>query len=108
MSDSLGQAVDILLADIAGKASDDPVSSYTAKLLANGTSLCAKKLGEEGVELALALVAGTKAEIASEAADLIYHLAVALKSAAVSGEEVAAVLAHRRGISGLDEKASRG
>lgn len=107
MTETIGTALDILMCDIADKASSDPTSSYTAKLLAAGPTFCAKKLGEEGVELALAIAGGTKDEVANEAADLFYHVAVALRAAGVSGQDVAAVLAKRRGVSGLDEKAAR-
>ena len=107
MSHSLGEALDQLLADIDAKAKSDPTTSYTATLLSQGASSCAKKLGEEGVELALALAAGTEAEIANEAADLLYHLGVALTSRGLDATIVADVLAARRGQSGLAEKASR-
>jgi phosphoribosyl-ATP pyrophosphohydrolase len=107
MTDTLGTALDTLMADVTTKASGDPIASYTAKLLAAGPTYCAKKLGEEGVELALAIAGGTKDEVANEAADLLYHMAVAFKAAGVTGEEIASVLANRRGVSGLDEKASR-
>lgn len=108
MTKTLGAALDTLLGDVEAKSGDDPTTSYTAKLLAAGPSFCAKKLGEEGVELALAIVGGSKDEIASEAADLLYHMAVALKIAGVRGQDVALVLAKRRGISGIEEKAARG
>jgi phosphoribosyl-ATP pyrophosphohydrolase len=108
MTDTLGHAIDHLLCDVARKANDSSATSYTAKLLAGGPALCAKKLGEEGVETALAVAASDKVETAKEAADLLYHLAVALTSVGVSGDEVAAVLTARRGVSGLEEKASRG
>ncbi|MFN8732272.1 MAG: hypothetical protein ACK5ZD_03805 [Hyphomonadaceae bacterium] len=49
MSDTLGQALDQLLADVAVKAAADPSQSYTAKLLQGGPVLCCKKLGEECV-----------------------------------------------------------
>ena len=52
--------------------------SYTAKLFANGTSRIAQKVGEEGVELALASVAGQREDIVYEASDLVYHLLVLL------------------------------
>lgn len=107
MTDTLGHALDQLLSDVANKANDSAATSYTAKLLAGGPMLCAKKLGEEGVETALAIASGDQAETAKEAADLLYHLAVALHAVGVSGGDVAAVLAGRRGVSGLDEKASR-
>lgn len=107
MTDTIGAAIDILMTDVAAKSSSEPTASYTAKLLAAGPAYCAKKLGEEGVELALAIAGGTKDEVANEAADLLYHVAVALCAAGVSGQDVAAVLAKRRGVSGLDEKAAR-
>lgn len=52
--------------------------SYTARLFAEGPTRIAQKVGEEGVELALAGAQGTKKEIISEAADLIYHVLVLL------------------------------
>ena len=107
MNQTLGGAFDILVTDIASKAQSDPSASYTAKLLAAGPAYCAKKLGEEGVELALAVVGGAREDIISEAADLLYHLAVALRVSGVSGEEVAVALEKRRGVSGLEEKAAR-
>jgi phosphoribosyl-ATP pyrophosphohydrolase len=107
MSDTIGMAFDTLVADVAAKTGSNPSSSYTAKLLAAGPAYCAKKLGEEGVELALAVAGGTKDEVANEAADLFYHVAVALAAVGVTGRDVAAVLAQRRGTSGLDEKAAR-
>jgi phosphoribosyl-ATP pyrophosphohydrolase len=107
MSDTLGQALDQLLADVAAKAAADPGQSYTAKLLGGGPGLCAKKLGEEGVEMALAVASGSPMEIAQEAADLLYHLGVALLARGVTGAEIAAVLEARRGTSGLEEKAGR-
>jgi phosphoribosyl-ATP pyrophosphohydrolase/phosphoribosyl-AMP cyclohydrolase len=58
----------------------DTDASYTARLLAAGPVRAAKKLGEEGVETALAVAAGSEAEVAEEAADLLYHLVVALRS----------------------------
>lgn len=107
MSDTLGHALDQLLADVAEKAKADPSQSYTAKLLQGGPVLCGKKLGEEGVETALAIAGGTAEEIAKEAADLLYHLSVGLLARGVTGAEVAAILEARRGTSGLDEKAAR-
>jgi phosphoribosyl-ATP pyrophosphohydrolase len=52
--------------------------SYTARLAAAGTKRIAQKLGEEGVELALAAAVGNKDEIVDEAADLLYHMIVLL------------------------------
>ena len=104
---SLGAAIDALAATIKERAGADPTSSYTAKLLSEGVLKCAKKLGEEGVEAALAAVVGDKPGLAGEAADVLYHLMVTLQAAGVSPDEVAAALAKRKGVSGLDEKAGR-
>ena len=54
--------------------------SYTASLAASGRQRIAQKLGEEGVELALASVAGKREEVVDEAADLVYHLLVLLQT----------------------------
>lgn len=104
---SLGSALDTLLADIAARRGADPDTSWTARLLAAGPAKCAKKVGEEGVELALAVAGESDDAVASEAADLLYHLAVALAVRNVSPEAVARVLASRRGTSGIEERARR-
>ena len=57
---------------------DRPAGSYTAKLADAGTRRMAQKVGEEGVELALAAASGEREDIVAEAADLIYHLLVVL------------------------------
>ena len=107
MNTGLAEAMDQLLDDVAARASASPDASYTAKLLQAGPAACAKKLGEEGVELALAVAAGTEDDVANEAADLLFHLAVALQSRQISPSAIARVLGARRGVSGLTEKANR-
>ncbi|MBG5911262.1 bifunctional phosphoribosyl-AMP cyclohydrolase/phosphoribosyl-ATP diphosphatase HisIE [Providencia stuartii] len=57
----------------------DPESSYTARLYASGTKRIAQKVGEEGVETALAATVNDRAELTNEAADLMYHLLVLLQ-----------------------------
>lgn len=104
---TLGQAIDTLTATIDARAGDDPAQSYTAKLLREGVAKCAKKLGEESVEAAIAAVSGDKAALAGEAADVLYHLLVTLKAAGVAPGVVAAALEKRQGMSGLEEKAGR-
>lgn len=79
----------------ARAAQGDAEASYTARLLARGPVRCAQKLGEEGVETALAVAAGTPEEVASEAADLLYHLLVALRSRGVALADVLDVLGQR-------------
>jgi phosphoribosyl-ATP pyrophosphohydrolase len=81
--------------------------SYTRKLLDKGVAHCAKKLGEEAVETALAAVAEDRERVIAEAADLLYHLLVVLEARDVALSEVEAALARRTGMSGLEEKASR-
>ena len=81
--------------------------SYTRKLLDRGVAQCAKKLGEEAVELALAAVGEDRERVIAEAADLLYHLLVVLEARNIALPEVEAALAERLSRSGLDEKASR-
>lgn len=63
---------------LANRILDDPASSYTARLHDEGVKRIAQKVGEEGVETALAAVAGDQAEFISEVSDLVYHLSVLL------------------------------
>jgi phosphoribosyl-ATP pyrophosphohydrolase len=82
-------------------------TSYTRKLLDKGVAHCAKKLGEEAVETALAAVVEDRESLIGEAADLLYHLMVVLQARGVTLAEVEAALAGRTGQSGLEEKAAR-
>lgn len=82
-------------------------TSYTRQLLDAGPERCARKLGEEAVELVIAAVGQDGAAIEREAADLIYHLLVLLEARGVALADVLAVLEARMGVSGLDEKAAR-
>jgi phosphoribosyl-ATP pyrophosphohydrolase len=99
--------IDRLFETIDSRRGGDPSVSYTAKLLAQGKLKCAKKLGEEAVEAALAAVAEDKPALAKESADVLYHLLVLWASAGIRPDEVYAVLKTRENRSGLDEKASR-
>lgn len=81
--------------------------SYTRKLLDRGVDHCAKKFGEEAIEVAIAAVAEDRDRMIAEAADALYHLLVVLHARGVSLAEVEAVLAERTRQSGLDEKAAR-
>ena len=75
---------------------DNPDSgSYTASLAAAGNQRIAQKVGEEGVELALAAVVENRDEIIDEAADLIYHLLVLLNAQGLELAQVAARLRQR-------------
>jgi phosphoribosyl-ATP pyrophosphohydrolase/phosphoribosyl-AMP cyclohydrolase len=75
---------------------ENPVDdSYTASLVARGPQRIAQKVGEEGVELALASVTGTRDELLNESADLVYHLLVLLNSHGVSLADVVRTLESR-------------
>jgi len=96
-----------LAATIDARAGEDTGKSYTTQLLTKGPSKIAKKMIEEGGEFALALTSEDDAAVASEAADVLYHMLVGLRARGVSLDDVAGVLEAREGTSGLDEKASR-
>jgi phosphoribosyl-ATP pyrophosphohydrolase len=85
----------------------DPQSSYVAKLSSRGRAKIAQKLGEEAVETVIAAMQDDRAEIVSEAADLMFHLCMLLVDAGLTLDDVRAELERREGRSGIDEKASR-
>lgn len=87
--------VDLLQQVIYERHQERPEGSYTTKLFDAGAKRIAQKVGEEGVETALAGAVGDKEELANEAADLIYHLLVLLQANEASISEVCAVLRKR-------------
>lgn len=80
---------------IEQRKGDDPKESYTAHLFSRGTTKMAQKVGEEGVEVALAAVAETKEDLLGECADLFYHTLVLLADQRIELSEVMAVLQQR-------------
>jgi len=80
---------------IASRKNDKPEESYTAHLFSRGTTKIAQKVGEEGVEVALAAVAETKEDLLGECADLFYHSLVLLADQNIDLSEVMAVLQKR-------------
>jgi phosphoribosyl-ATP pyrophosphohydrolase/phosphoribosyl-AMP cyclohydrolase len=80
---------------IEDKKQEDIGKSYTAYLFSKGTTKIAQKVGEEGVEVALAAVAETKDELLGECADLFYHTLVLLADKGIKLEEVMSVLQER-------------
>jgi phosphoribosyl-ATP pyrophosphohydrolase/phosphoribosyl-AMP cyclohydrolase len=80
---------------IVKRIAERPAGSYTAKLLDQGTRRMAQKVGEEGLELALAAVAQSDTEIVGEAADLLYHTLLLLNAKGLSLTQVVAELAAR-------------
>jgi phosphoribosyl-ATP pyrophosphohydrolase/phosphoribosyl-AMP cyclohydrolase len=73
----------------------DPQSSYTARLYASGTKRIAQKVGEEGVETALAATVHDRNELTNEAADLVYHLLVLLQDQDLNLSQVIGCLRER-------------
>ncbi len=103
MSDTLAR----LEATIRARRTADPDSSYVAKLSAKGRAKIAQKLGEEAVETVIAAMANDPQGVASEAADLLFHLIVLLTDMGLSLDDVCAELDRREGVSGIAEKAAR-
>jgi len=92
---------------IAARAQANAQASYTRGLIDKGVAHCAKKLGEEAVEVALAAVGEDRERVIGEAGDLLYHLLVVLHIRGIALADVEAALAERARQSGLDEKAAR-
>jgi phosphoribosyl-ATP pyrophosphohydrolase/phosphoribosyl-AMP cyclohydrolase len=92
---------------LRSRAGADPDKSYTARLLAEGVERVAQKVGEEGVETALAAVSldargedgreARRTALVGEAADLLYHLLVLLQASGIDPDDVARELAARHG-----------
>ena len=92
---------------VAARAEASPDESWTAKLLSKGPEKCAEKFGEEAVEAIIEAVKNDRARLASEAADVLFHLLVMLRARDVPLSEVMDELARRQGTSGIAEKAAR-
>lgn len=104
---TMGPVLDQLFATISDRKSADPNSSYTAQLFAKGVKKVAQKVGEEGVETALAAVTQDHDEVVKESADLMYHMMVLWAACDIPPTDVLQELARREGLSGLEEKAAR-
>src|SRR5205085_8040033 len=96
-----------LAAIIAERARNGGDQSYTRKLLDEGIKKCAKNLGEEATETAVAALSGDTKAVVGETADLLYHLLVVLEARGVTPDEIYAELERRTGRSGLEEKTAR-
>jgi phosphoribosyl-ATP pyrophosphohydrolase len=92
---------------VAERAQSSAADSYTRALIDKGVAQCAKKMGEEAFETAIAAVQEDKGRLVSETADLLYHLMVLLKARGIALSEVEAELQKRTAQSGHAEKASR-
>jgi phosphoribosyl-ATP pyrophosphohydrolase/phosphoribosyl-AMP cyclohydrolase len=96
-----------LEAQIDARRSSTAAKSYTKSLFDGGAAAIGAKLREEADELARAVAGESEERVAAEAADVVYHLMVALRSRDVSWRDVLAVLEARSGTSGIDEKLAR-
>jgi phosphoribosyl-ATP pyrophosphohydrolase len=105
--DNTDAAIQRLFEVIASRRGGDVDESYTAKLFAGGTEKIAQKLGEEAFETVIAAVAGDRAGLTAESADLIYHLLVLLADSGLTPDDVIAELERREGTSGIEEKVLR-
>jgi phosphoribosyl-ATP pyrophosphohydrolase len=92
---------------IDARAEAAPDESWTAKLLAKGPEKCAEKFGEEAIEAIIEAARGDRDRLTSEAADVLFHFLVMLKSQGVPLADVMAELETRQSRSGLAEKAAR-
>src|SRR4249920_1253062 len=93
---------------LAARKQADPSSSYVAGLFAKGEDAILKKLAEEAAETVLAAKGGDKLHLVRETADLWFHSLVMLAWHGLAPEDVLAELRRREGISGIEEKKSRG
>lgn len=81
---------------VAQRERERPAGSYTTRLFEDGVRRIAQKVGEEGVETALAAVAQDEVALLGESADLLFHLTVLLRARGLSLQDAIAVLQHRR------------
>lgn len=103
MADTLNRLETTIRARRASGAAD----SYVAKLSAKGRAKIAQKVGEEAVETVIAAMEGDAKGVTSEAADLLFHLAILLADMGLSFDDVMTELDRREGVSGIAEKAAR-
>lgn len=99
--------IDTLYHVIQERKNDNPKKSYTSKLLNGKQNSMLKKVVEEAGELTFAIKDNDEEEIVYEAADVTYHVLVALASKNISPDRIKQELARRFGISGIEEKNSR-
>jgi phosphoribosyl-ATP pyrophosphohydrolase len=100
MADSIERLFDAVVALKHG----DPARSRTARLLRSGRAKMAKKLAEEAVEVVIDAMAGDRAAVVSESADLIYNLVVLWAAAGVEPQDVWAEMKRRERLMGIAEK----
>src|SRR5580698_10115426 len=99
--------LDELAQTIDQRAGASAQTSYTRSLLEKGDAHCARKFGEEAIELTIAAAALDENAVRAEAADVLYHLLVVLRARGVALSSVIDELQKRSGQSGHEEKAAR-
>ncbi len=104
MSDILDRLADVLESRKGG----DPEDSYVSRLFSRGEDAILKKIGEEATEAVMAAKDGDRLRIVGETADLWFHCLIMLAHYGLRPSDVLMELRRREGISGIDEKASRG
>ncbi|MDA7817134.1 bifunctional phosphoribosyl-AMP cyclohydrolase/phosphoribosyl-ATP diphosphatase HisIE [Sulfurimonas sp.] len=106
-SEALYGVIDTLYHTIQERKNADPSTSWTAKLLSKGDNTILKKVVEEAGEFSFAYKDNDEAEMIYEAADLTYHMLVALAAKNISPDRIKQELARRFDMSGIAEKDSR-
>ena len=106
-SEALYGVIDTLYHTIQERKNADPKTSWTAKLLSKGDNTILKKVVEEAGEFSFAYKDDDKDEMIYEAADLTYHMLVALAAKNISPDRIKQELARRFNMSGIAEKNSR-
>jgi len=97
------------LAEVIKNRKENPSdNSYVAKLFSKGRKKIAQKVGEEAVELCIAAAHNDREEAVSESADLLFHMMVLWSDMGIKSEDVYDELMRREGVSGIEEKKSRG
>lgn len=97
-----------LQATLVARKGAAPDSSYVASLYAKGTDAICKKLAEEAAETIMAAKDGDRLHLVREVTDVWFHSMVLLAQFGVGVDDVLAELHRRQGVSGIDEKKSRG
>jgi len=100
--------LDKLYHELQERKNADPKTSYTASLLQKGENSYLKKIVEEAGEFCFAIKDNDKKEIVYEAADLVYHCLVPLVDKNIHPDQIKTELQRRFGLSGIEEKNSRG
>ncbi|MFA6137254.1 MAG: bifunctional phosphoribosyl-AMP cyclohydrolase/phosphoribosyl-ATP diphosphatase HisIE [Sulfurimonas sp.] len=106
-SEAMYGVIDTLYHTIQERKNADPASSWTAKLFAKGENTILKKVVEEAGEFTFAFKDNDEKEMIYEAADLTYHMLVALASKNISPDRVKQELSRRFNMSGITEKSAR-